>query len=293
MNQKRLITIQDLSCFGKCSITAALPVISALGAEAVVLPTAVLSTHTGEFKNYTFHPLYSEFDKITSHWEELGIEFDAIYIGYIGSEELIDSVNGFLDKFSGNAVIFLDPAMADNGKYYSGLDESYAKKLRELCKRADIISPNMTEAMILSGRNPEDYKKISDVREIAEILSELSDNVIITGVHNKTSIQTIGYDGFTKELCIADKPIRDGVFYGSGDLFSSAFIGMYINGASFDESVKNASEFVNSCIINTLDEHDKYWYGLKFEQSLGMLTDYYRNLKKQRIATPLSHTDQV
>ncbi len=281
MNQKRLVTIQDLSCFGKCSITAALPVISALGTEAVVLPTAVLSTHTGEFENYTFHPLYSEFGKITSHWKELGIEFDAIYIGYIGSEELIDSVNSFLDSFSGNAVIFLDPAMADNGKYYSGLDESYAKKLRELCRRADIISPNMTEAMILSGRKPEDYNKISDVREIAELLSELSDNVIITGVHNESSIQTIGYDCFTKELCIADKPIREGVFYGSGDLFSSAFIGMYINGAPFDEAVKNASDFVNDCIVNTLDEHSKYWYGLKFEQSLGMLTDYYRKLKSK------------
>ncbi len=279
MKQKRLVTIQDLSCFGKCSITAALPVISALGTEAVVLPTAVLSTHTGEFENYTFHPLYSEFEKITNHWEELHIEFDAIYIGYIGSEELIDSVNAFLDKFSENAVVFLDPAMADNGKYYSGLDENYAKKLCELCKRADIISPNMTEAMILSGKKPEDYKKISDVREIAETLSSLSANVIITGVHNKDSIQTIGYDSATKEICIADKPIREGVFYGSGDLFSSAFIGMYINGASFPDAVKNASEFVNDCIINTLDEHDKYWYGLKFEQSLGMLTDYYSNLK--------------
>ncbi len=282
MNQKRLVTIQDLSCFGKCSITAALPVISALGTEAVVLPTAVLSTHTGEFENYTFHPLYSEFDKIAAHWDELKIEFDAIYIGYIGSEELIGAVNRFLDKFSGNAVIFLDPAMADNGKYYSGLDENYAKKLRELCKRADIISPNMTEAMILSGKNPEDYKKISDVREISESLSELSDNIIITGVHNKDSIQTIGYDSKTKELYIADKPIREGVFYGSGDLFSSAFIGMYINGAQFGEAVKNASEFVNDCIVNTLDEHDKYWYGLKFEQSLGMLTDYYRKLKNDK-----------
>ena len=279
MNQKRLVTIQDLSCFGKCSITAALPVISALGTEAVVLPTAVLSTHTGEFKNYTFHPLYSEFDKISSHWKELNIEFDAIYIGYIGSEELIDAVNRFLDDFSGNAVIFLDPAMADNGKYYSGLDKNYAQKLRELCKRADIISPNMTEAMILSGKNPEDYNKVTDVSEIARNLSELSDNIIITGIHNDKFIQTVGYDKFTDSFCKADKPIREGVFYGSGDLFSSAFIGMYINGVPFGEAVKNASEFVNDCIENTLDEHDKYWYGLKFEQSLGVLTDYYRKLK--------------
>ena len=283
MNQKRLVTIQDISCFGKCSITAALPVISALGTEAVVLPTAVLSTHTGEFKNYTFHPLYSEFGKITEHWKSLEIKFDAIYIGYIGSTELIDAVNNFLDNFSDNAVVFLDPAMADNGKFYSGLDNDYAIKLRELCKRADIISPNMTEAMILSDKNPEDYKSEINVKEILKNLSEITDNVIITGVHNNNNnnnlISTVGYEKFTDEYTYADKPLRKGTFYGSGDLFSSAFIGMYINGAPFSDAVKNASDFVNDCIIKTLDEHDKYWYGLKFEQSLGILTDYYRQLR--------------
>lgn len=279
MKQKRMVTIQDLSCFGKCSITAALPVISALGTEAVVLPTAVLSTHTGEFENYTFHPLYNEFSKIISHWEELGIQFDAIYIGYIGSEELVDAVNIFLDKFSENAVVFLDPAMADNGKYYSGLDKSYAKKLYDLCKRADIISPNMTEAMILSGNNPEEYKNADNLKDIMHSLAEITDNIIITGVHRDNIISTIGYEKFSDSFTYADKPLRNGTFYGSGDLFSSAFIGMYINGAPFSDAVKNASDFVNDCIVNTLDEHDKYWYGLKFEQSLGLLTDYYRQLK--------------
>lgn len=279
MEQKRLVTIQDISCFGKCSVTVALPVISALGTETVVLPTAVLSTHTGEFENYTFHPLYGEFGKITSHWEELNIKFDAIYIGYIGSKELIDAVNIFLDKFSENAIVFLDPAMADNGKFYSGLDLSYAKKLRELCRRADIISPNMTEAMILSDRDPLEYKSVRNTDEILQDLSKITEKVIITGIHKENVISTIGYDNFTKEICSSDKPVRDGIFYGSGDLFSSAFIGMYINGAPFSEAVHNASAFVNDCIVNTLDDHEKYWYGLKFEQSLGILTDYYRKLK--------------
>ncbi len=279
MTQKRLVTIQDLSCFGKCSVTAALPVISALGTEAVVLPTAVLSTHTGEFKNYTFHPLYSEFSKITAHWEELGIKFDAIYIGYIGSEELIDAVNKFLDKFSDNAVVFLDPAMADNGKFYSGLDKNYAKKLYDLCKRADIITPNMTEAMILSGNSPEDYRNVDDIKYILSSLSKVTDKIIVTGFHKSNLISTVGYDKITKEITYADKPLRDGTFYGSGDLFASAFIGMYLNGAPFSDAVTKASEFVNDCIIHTLDEHEKYWYGLKFEQSLGLLTDYYRNIR--------------
>ena len=272
MKQKRLVTIQDLSCFGKCSVTVALPVISALGIETVVLPTAVLSTHTGEFKNYTFHPLHDEFRGISEHWESLGIEFDAIYVGYIGSDELIEAVSDFIDRFKKeNTVVFIDPAMADNGKFYSGLDEKYAKKLADLCKKADIISPNMTEAMILSGNNPENYKDNENLELIAKSLSDLCDNVIITGVHSEKTISTAAYEKGNNSLFFAEKPLYDGVFYGSGDLFASAFIGMYLGGASLSEATKSASDFVNDCILNTLDEREKYWYGLKFEQSLQKL----------------------
>lgn len=272
MKQKRLVTIQDLSCFGKCSITAALPVISALGIETVVLPTAVLSTHTGEFSNYTFHPLQSEFSHISAHWKSLGIEFDAIYVGYIGSLELIRAVSDFIDEFKKDAtIVFIDPAMADNGNFYSGLDEGYASALSSLCKKADIISPNMTEAMILSGLNPEDYKKEANIKSIAENLSSICQNVIITGVHNKDTISTVSYERKTENITFADKPLYDGVFYGAGDLFASAFIGMYTNGISLDKAVTKASAFVNDCIIKTLDEREKYWYGLKFEQSLDFL----------------------
>jgi len=278
MKQKRLVTIQDISCFGKCSITVALPVISALGIETVVLPTAVLSTHTGEFENYTFHPLRDELKGITNHWANLGVEFDAIYIGYIGSNELICAVSDFIDHFKKeNTVVFIDPAMADNGKFYSGLNEHYARNLATLCKKADIISPNMTEAMILSGKNPSEYKTIGNVKEIARKLSSICDNVIITGVHNESSITTVSYEKETDNLFPAEKPLYDGVFYGSGDLFASSFIGMYLLGASLAEATKNASDFVNDCILKTLDERDKYWYGLKFEQSLSILTEYQKS----------------
>ena len=277
MKQKRLVTIQDISCFGKCSITVALPVISALGTETVVLPTAVLSTHTGEFTNYTFHPLYDEFNGICNHWESLGIEFDAIYIGYIGSTELISAVNDFIDRFKReNTIVFIDPAMADNGKFYSSLNEGYAEKLLALCKKANIISPNMTEAMILSGNNPKDYKKQVDIKEIASCLSDICQNVIITGVHNTDTISTISYEKDTGTLSKSDKPLHDGVFYGSGDLFASAFIGMYLTGATLSDATRCASDFVNDCIIKTLDERKKYWYGLKFEHSLSILTDYQK-----------------
>lgn len=281
MKQKRLVTIQDLSCFGKCSVTVALPVISALGTETVVLPTAVLSTHTGEFQNYTFHPLYDEFKGICKHWESLKIEFDAIYVGYIGSNELISAVNDFIDRFrKKDTVVFIDPAMADNGKFYSGLDRNYAENLKKLCKKANIISPNITEALILSGKSPEDYKNVKDIKEISEKLSEICDNIIITGIHEEKTISTVSYDKITNTLSRADKPLYDGVFYGSGDLFASAFIGMYLSGASLSEATKNASDFVNDCILKTLDERDRYWYGLKFEQSLSILTDYQKQRKK-------------
>lgn len=277
MKQKRLVTIQDLSCFGKCSVTVALPVISALGIETVVLPTAVLSTHTGEFKNYTFHPLYDQFKGITNHWESLGIEFDAIYVGYIGSNELICAVSDFIDRFKKkDTVVFIDPAMADNGKFYSGLDKDYAKNLSNLCRKANIISPNMTEAMILSGNSPADYKNCADVKKTVTELSDICENVIITGVHNKEIISTISYEKKSDFLGFADKPLYDGVFYGSGDLFASAFIGMYLTGYSLSDATKNASDFVNDCILKTLDERDRYWYGLKFEQSLSILTDYQK-----------------
>ncbi len=275
MKQKRLVTIQDLSCFGKCSITVALPVISALGIETVVLPTAVLSTHTGEFKNYTFHPLHDEFRGISDHWESLGIEFDAIYVGYIGSNELVRAVSDFIDRFKKeNTVVFIDPAMADNGKFYSGLDKEYAQTLASLCKKADIISPNMTEAMILSGNNPENYKNAENIELVAKMLSDLCDNVIITGVHSKDTISTVAYQKGGDTLFSAQKPLYDGVFYGSGDLFASAFIGMYLGGQSLSEATKNASDFVNDCILNTLDEREKYWYGLKFEQALSKLSKH-------------------
>lgn len=277
MKQKRLVTIQDLSCFGKCSVTVALPVISALGTETVVLPTAVLSTHTGEFKNYTFHPLYNEFNGICNHWESLGIEFDAIYVGYIGSNELICAVSDFIDRFKKkDTIVFIDPAMADNGKFYSGLDKDYAEKLSVLCRKANIISPNMTEAMILSGNSPADYKTPANIKGIASELSNICENVIITGVHNKETISTVSYEKKSDTLSVANKPLYDGIFYGSGDLFASAFIGMYLMGSSLSEATKNASDFVNDCILKTLDERDRYWYGLKFEQSLSILTDYQK-----------------
>ena len=270
MKQKRLVTIQDISCFGKCSLTVALPVISSLGIETVVLPTAVLSTHTGEFEGYSFHSLCDEFEKIENHWKKLDLTFDAIYVGYIGSEKMIDKVAEFIDYFRKDATVFIDPVMADGGKFYSGLDKSYAKKLSSLCKKADIICPNFTEALILSGEFPDSENK--NIEEILKRLAEISKNVIITGIPDGSVMHTATYSfGKTPEMITI--PHKKGPFYGSGDLFASAFIGMYVNGYSLTKAASLACDFVSDCIEKTLDEREKYWYGLKFEQSLRKLTE--------------------
>lgn len=274
MKQKRIVTIQDLSCFGKCSLTVALPVISALGIETVVLPTAVLSTHTGGFEGYTFHSLEKQFESITKHWEALGLSFDAIHVGYIGSCELIDRVEDFIKRFrKEDTVVFIDPAMADNGKFYSGLDNKYAARLAELCKMADFISPNITEALILT--NAEDITSFNpnERKNVLLKLAEISKNPIITGIHDKSRVVTVGYERRHGKFIVSDFERQGGVFFGSGDLFSAAFIALYLNNQDMGSAIDSAAAFVSDCIKNTLDETEKYWYGLKFEQSIPYLIE--------------------
>ncbi|MCM1358335.1 MAG: bifunctional hydroxymethylpyrimidine kinase/phosphomethylpyrimidine kinase, partial [Prevotella sp.] len=144
---KRTVTIQDISCFGKCSLTVALPVISAMGIETAVIPTAVLSTHTGGFTGYTFRDLTGDIPEISRHWKSLDIKFDSVYTGYLGSAEQIEIVSKFFDDFrTENNFIVVDPVLGDNGRFYAGFNEDFAGKMAGLCSKADYIIPNMTEA---------------------------------------------------------------------------------------------------------------------------------------------------
>ena len=148
--QKRILAINDISCFGKCSLTVALPILSAAGYEVCPLPTALLSTHTGVFSGYTFKNLDDQMLPITKHWKDSGIEFDAIYSGYLGSFEQLEYVKEIVKNFSGeNVTVLIDPVMGDNGRLYSGFDEKFAKGMRDLLKYADIIVPNITEVCFL------------------------------------------------------------------------------------------------------------------------------------------------
>ncbi len=273
---KRIVTIQDISCFGRCSITVALPILSALGIETVILPTAILSTHTGEFKDYSFLSLSDEMHKITNHWKKENIEFDAIYVGYIGSVQLTEQVCKFIDEFAGkNTIVYIDPAMADNAKLYSGLTPEYVSSVKKLCKRADIISPNIYEAMLLTDEEcTEDYS-FDDAKRILHKLTDFCPKAIITGIHSDNNIYSYGYDKTKKADSKKTNKKIEGMFYGTGDIFSSVFIGTYLDKLSFYESISFAADFVEKCIFETLNEKDKYWYGINFEKCLNELTSFY------------------
>lgn len=278
MKQKRILTVQDLSCLGKCSLGVALPVISALGIEAVALPTAVLSTHTGGFKNYTFCDLTEEMIKIQNHWQKLNLEFDAIYIGYLGSVRQLEIAESIIDTFRrDNTVIFVDPVMADNGALYDGFTMDFADEMMSLVKKADIICPNMTEACFLSKTEYRENGYGRDyIRELLEKLSAVCKKTIITGVNydDNSCGAVMLEDGKLNE---AFRKKTEGHFYGTGDLFAAAFIGELVIGGEITEALELAADFVTESIKKTLDEKERLWYGLKFEEALDVL------IKRRRV----------
>ena len=277
---KRILSIQDISCFGRCSQTVALPIISALGIETVILPTALLSTHTGDFSNYSFLPLNNEIKNITEHWKSINLTFDAIYVGYIGTSELVDNIVCIIDEFSDkNTLIYIDPAMADNASLYSGIDMEYVSRIKELCKKADIICPNIYEAMLLSDFNCTHDYTTQDIEYITKKAGELAKKTIITGIHKGEEILTLGYERNSKASKKIINKKYDGMFYGTGDIFASTFIGAYLNGIDFFDSIAFSDGFVQKCIENTISEHKKYWYGINFESCLSCLTEFYNNKK--------------
>lgn len=248
MEQKRILTMQDLSCYGKCSLSMSTAILSACGHEAVALPTALLSSHTSEFKGYTFLDLSCEDDKIIEHFQKLGLSFDAIVIGYLGSLSLIERAKKIIEIFGDGAVVVVDPAMAENDVLYTGFDLSYVNAMKNLCEMADFITPNTSEVKLLG-----DVKGTS---------------VLQTGVEKD---RMIGIRAGEKEWL---KPAIDGQFYGAGDAFTSAFAGLYLKTGCLEKAIEGALEFVWESINKTLDEKDKYWYGTKFEQNLGFLTNF-------------------
>ncbi|MCR5798517.1 MAG: pyridoxamine kinase [Lachnospiraceae bacterium] len=270
---KRILTIQDISCLGKCSVTVALPVISAMGVETVILPTAVLSTHT-MFKDFTVKDLTDQLIPITEHWKSQGVKFDGIYTGYLGSAEEIEIAKKIFDEFGGDdTLIFIDPVMADNGKLYPAFDLEYAKLNASLCGKADIIVPNITEACFMTDT---EYKEAYDESYILTLLEKLSKlgakKVVLTGVslsEGKTGVY--GLDTVTGEKIVYQNDRVDASYHGTGDIFASVCVGGLMRGLSLYDTFKLAADYTADTIRETLKNPAEPWYGVDFEATLPKL----------------------
>lgn len=276
MAYKRVLTIQDISCFGQCSLTVALPVLSACGQEAVILPSAVLSTHTSGFTGFTVRDLTDDVPAISQHWQQEKLRFDAVYTGYLGSQKQIGYVADIFRAFGRNGCkIVVDPAMADHGNLYYGFDEAYARAMGQLCGLGDVILPNITEACFMTGHP---YQESYDEAYVAELLGKLhglgAKCVVLTGVGYtpETTGVLISQDGKTHYYC-HQKLSKS--YHGTGDIFSSAFVGAWMHGKSMEEAAKIAADYVVACIQETMGD-DSHWYGVKFEAVLGNLVDALR-----------------
>ena len=269
IEKPRILTIQDISCVGQCSLTVALPVVSACGIETAVLPSAVLSTHTGGFKGFTFRDLTDDMPDIEEHWSKEGILFDAFYTGYLGSVRQIDIVRQILSSRGvPGAPKIIDPAMADHGKLYVGFNDEFVEAMKTLAAEADFILPNVTEAAFLTGI---EYKETYDetyVDSLAEgLLSLGAKNVVLTGIgYTPDTTGVVVYEDGKKRYY---KHIRlEQSCHGTGDIYASAFTGAYMRGRTAYNSARIAADYVVRCIENTPPDH---WYGACFEGVLGEL----------------------
>ena len=267
---KRAVTIQDISCFGKCSITVALPLISAMGIECAVIPTAVLSTHTGGFTGFTFRDLSSDIPEITAHWKKEKLVFDGLYTGYLGSPEQAAMIGQFIDDFA-PPLVFVDPVMGDGGRLYAGFDDRIVTAMKNLCGKADIIVPNLTEATLMLGeefRRPGEY----DEAYIHDLLVRLSSlgapMTALTGVNYNGKTQGVAaYNSKTgafTEYFTENLPVQ---CHGTGDVFSSTMFGALLRGKSLDDSMKIAVDNTVNCIRHSMNDKN-HWYGVKFEECI-------------------------
>ena len=264
MKDKRILTMQDLSCVGQCSLTVALPILSAYGIETCVLPTAVLSNHT-MFKGWSYLDLTPEIPSVFENWKNNDIKFDAFLLGYLGKKELMDIAEECFDGFAANgSKVIIDPVFGDNGKLYGGFDLAYVKAMAGLLKRADIILPNITEASFLTGI---EYKEVYDkayIENMVQALTKITNGtIIITGIELDGKIGEVIFNNGKYEYVFLEKlPVK---YHGTGDIFSSVFTAHYLGGNSLAQSCLAAGKFVAECIKATPEEH---FYGVCFEKVL-------------------------
>lgn len=285
---KRVLTIQDISCVGKCSLTAAIPVISAMGIEVCPLPTAILSNHTA-FSSFSFLDLTDKIPEILNEWKKQGFHFDAIYTGYLGSIKQIDLVHKILDEFAQNdTLVVIDPCMADNGKLYTGFSQDFVKQMAKLCGRANVILPNMTEACFLVNQDYDIFTHTNEsiTKLMEKLLSLGANHVVLKGVdfssdkigvayysqkNNNDSRNLIGksiIENSIDDMKIYFHHRYDENFHGTGDLFASVVTGALVLKKELKEAVEIACDFIQESIECTLSNPNYNWYGVEFESAL-------------------------
>ncbi len=261
----RVLAVNDISCVGKCSLTVALPVLSACGVTCDILPTALLSTHTGGFTGYTFLGLDDEMKKICDHWESLGLKYDVIYSGYLGSREQIAFVKEVKRRFLKEGGKFIvDPVLGDHFTFYKGFDEAFAAEMRSLCAEADYILPNETESYLLTGTR--------DFHAALEKLHELCPHPVITGAREGEAYSIYYYTDREEKLSI---PFVEGAYHGAGDVFASAFSGCVAHGEGLKEALELCTEFTYRAILRTRDEVADRKYGMNYEPELHLICDHF------------------
>lgn len=277
MTDKRVLTFQDISCVGQCSLTVALPIISACGVETVILPSAVLSTHTGgKFEGYTFRDLTDDIPNIMNHWIKQGLKFDCLYTGYLGSIKQIDFVISLYNNvINPGGKLIVDPAMADFGKLYYGFDHDFVKAMARLCGMADIILPNLTEAAMMT--DTEIRLDNHDEAYIQNILNKLAEmgakTIVLKGIcFEEGKIGVAVYESSNKSIQYYFTKKLDRISHGTGDCYAAAFTGALMQNRNVIESARVAADFVVDCIEKTMDD-EKHWYGVKFEKALTMLVN--------------------
>ncbi|MBE6037145.1 MAG: pyridoxamine kinase [Clostridiales bacterium] len=278
ITQKRVMTIQDISCVGRCSITVALPILSAAGIETAILPTAILSTHTGDFTGFTFRDLTEDIQPVADHWKTLDLEFDALYSGFLGSAEQIDTIRRIFREFKKEkTLILVDPAMADAGKPYKTYTPEMVRRTAELCTMADIIVPNQTEAALLLGEEYKgDVKSKEETEALLRKLAALGPKVVVlTGVSfSESELGAAAYDREKDEFSYAFSPRAKGFFHGTGDVFASAFLASYLRKPDLQTALETATGFVYDCVTETIRQGRETRYGVCFELLIPRLLEY-------------------
>lgn len=271
---KRVVTLQDISCLGRCSITVALPVISAMGVECAIVPTAVLSTHT-MFKGFTCCDLSDQIEPITRHWLSQGIKFDAVYTGYLASEDQCGQTVNFIKSFkTGDNMVIVDPAMADHGKLYPAFGPEFPRAMAGVCAQADLVLPNLTEAAFLTETPYQESWTDGQVKDMLEKLLALGcKSAMITGyggAQGKTGFLAMDRSG---EVISYSHELLPVSYHGTGDIFSSAVVGSLMRGLGLREAGVIAADFVSRCIEYTSAQPNAPWYGVEFEALLPELME--------------------